>query len=376
MTSRRSLALTLVAILPFAQAGCGGGGTSAPTPVAPATPAPAPQLPAGTVLTVVSGDDGAPVSGASVQVGSAAYRTDPSGRLSLATGAPIGGVSSPQGALVVIEAPGFLTRRTLLRSAAETEFALWPSSIPGKGVDEKLTSLLVYTSAVYCCPDQGGYTARASLARMRAPRTVSVGMPDAYRGTVVSEWIQDAMGLANEASGGRVTFVLSGSSAGDVQIRESFTGSTPQGTPAAGYFTASIEGGYIRGGEITLSAADWASDPPANWPRTFQDEYRYVWKLRHLRHIVAHELGHCLGLQHHEEKTGMMTSYRGYTYMPYFLDATELFTPAEIALVRLAYLRPAGNQFPDSDDRVFVSSARRRAQVCVLQPGPERGRRE
>lgn len=376
MTSRWSLAPTLVTGLLLALAGCGGGGTSAPTPVTQATPAPAPQLPVGTVLTVVSGDDGAPVSGASVQIGTAAYKTDPSGRLSLTAGAPVGGVSSPQGALVVIEAPGFLSRRTLLRSVAETEFSLWPSSIPGKGVDEKLTSLLVYTSAVYCCPDQGGYTARAGLVRMRAPRTVSVGMPDAYRGTVVSEWIQDAMGLANETSGGLVTFVLSGSSAGDVQIKESFTGATPQGTPAAGYFTASIEGGYIRGGEITLSTAEWASDPPATWPRSFQDEWRYVWKLRHLRHIVAHELGHCLGLQHHEEQTGMMTSFRGYKAFEYFLNATELFTPAEVALVRLAYRRPPGNMFPDSDDRVFVSSARRRALVCVLDPGPERGRRE
>lgn len=375
MTSRRSKTATLFAIPLLALAGCGGGGTSAPTPVTQATPVPAPQLPVGTVLTVVSGDDGAPVSGASVQVGTAAYKTDPAGRLSLTAGAPVGGVSNPQGSVVVIEAPGFLTRRTLLRSASETEFALWPSSIPGKGVDEKLTSLLVYTSAVYCCPDQGGYTARASLVRMRAPRTVSVGMPDAYRGTVVSEWIQDAMGLANEASGGLVTFVLSGSSAGDVQIKESFTGTTPQGTPAAGYFTASIEGGYIRGGEITLSTAEWATDPPTTWPRNFQFT-KYVLYLRHLRHIVAHELGHCLGLQHHETPTGMMTSFRGQRGYENFLDATELFTPPEVALVRLAYRRPAGNTFPDSDDRVFVSSGRRRALVCVLESGPDRSRRE
>ena len=376
MANRGFQARPLVATLLVALAGCGGGGSSAPTPLITPTPAPAAQLAAGSVITVVSGDDGAPVAGASVQIGGAGYKSDPAGRLTLTAPAPVGGVSSPQGALVVIEAPGFLTRRTLLRSASETEFALWPSSIPGKGVDEKLTSLLVYTSAVYCCPDQGGYTARASLTRMRAPRAVSVGMPDAYRDSVVSEWVQDAMALANEASEGVVTFIYSGSPSGDVQIKENFTGATPQGTPAAGYFTALIEGGYIRGGEITLSAADWASDPPATWPRIFQYQQKYVWKLRHLRHIVAHELGHCLGLQHHEERTGMMTSFRDYKAFEYFLNATEFFTPPEVALLRLAYRRPPGNLFPDSDDRVFVSSARRRSLVCVLEPGPERPRQD
>lgn len=172
-----------------------------------------------------------------------------------------------------------------------------------------------------------------------------------------------------------MAFVYSGTALGDVQIKESFTGRTPQGTPAAGYFTASIEGGYLRGGEITLSLAEWASDPPGTWPRLYRGNV-YAHYLRYLRHIVAHELGHCLGLQHHEEPSGMMTSFRAQGSWDTFLSATERFTPAEVALVRLAYRRYPGNVFPDSDDRVFVSSARRRALVCVLEAGPERGRRE
>ncbi len=72
----------------------------------------------------------------------------------------------------------------------------------------------------------------------------------------------------------------------------------------------------------------------------------------------------------------MMTSFRAQGSWDAFLSATERFTPAEVALLQLAYRRPPGNVFPDSDDRVFVSSGRRRALVCVLEAGPDRSRRE
>lgn len=376
MATRSRAARTTVVLLVGALAGCGGGSSGGgPTTAFNATPAPVQQLGSGTVLSVVSGDDDTPVSGASVQIGSASYRTDLSGRVTLTAPAAVGGGASPQGATVIIEAPGFLTRRTLLRTVSDTEFALWPAAIPAKKLDERLTSMLVYTSAAHCCPDEGGYTGRASLTRMRAPRVASVGIPDAYGDTVVLQWVLEALEMASDASGGRVSFVYSGTALGDVQIKESFTGMTPQGVPAAGYFMAQLEGGYIRGGEITLSVAEWASDPPATWPWTYRTKV-YASYLRLIRQIVAHELGHCLGLQHHYEPLGMMTSFRGQGSYDHFLDATERFTPPEITLLNLAYRRPPGNVYPDSDDRVVLSSTSRRYLACVLRPLRDRGRLE
>jgi len=93
---------------------------------------------------------------------------------------------------------------------------------------------------------------------------------------------------------------------------------------------------------------------------------------RYLRYIVAHELGHCLGLQHHEEPVGMMTTFRGHGEWEEFLDATERVAPPEIALLRLAYLRHPGNLFPDSDDSVVFSSARGKVLVCVLRSSSDR----
>lgn len=352
------LARTL-ALLSLALVGCGGGTPAGPAPGSAPVPSPV-QLPPLTVLSVISGDDGTPVAGASVQVGGTNYSTDSAGQFSLTAAASVG--PSPRGAAVVIEAPGFLPRRTRLRTVADLQFALWPASIPAKGVDEKLTMSLIYTSAAHCCPDEGGYAGRAGLLRMRAPRTLSVGMPDAYVGRAASERVLEALTTASEASGGLVTFIYSGSTAGDVQIKEVFTGTTPQGIPAAGYFIARIEGGYIQGGEITLSKAGWASSPPATWPGA-----GWHLELQHLENIVAHELGHCLGLQHHEEPVGMMTTFRSHRSYQAFLAATEFFTPPEIALLALAYKRLPGNQFPDSDDEVVASSGRRRALVCVLR---------
>ena len=80
---------TLLAL--FAGLGaCGGSGGSTPqTPSAVATPAPR-ALAAGTTVSIVSGEDDAPVEGARVVVGTREYVTDGSGQIVLAETVPYG----------------------------------------------------------------------------------------------------------------------------------------------------------------------------------------------------------------------------------------------------------------------------------------------
>jgi len=91
---------------------CGGSNgpstpSSSPTPLAP------PGLAAGTGLSFVSGENGAPVGGAQVVVAGRNYRADPAGRVTLTE-------HVTPGALVDVVAPGFFDRQTQLRSDLAT----------------------------------------------------------------------------------------------------------------------------------------------------------------------------------------------------------------------------------------------------------------
>jgi hypothetical protein len=303
---------------------------------------------------VFCGETDQPVVGASVVVGGRSYTTDAGGEALLAEAATYG-------AAVDITADGFLPRQTALRLLGGTEFSLWPVTSPS-GMSEILTKELIYTDATRCCPPEPGALGTAPLVRMRTGTSASVGMPDALTDTPAAMAIRDAIDLVNAATDGLVVFHLSGSPDGDVRISVNPTGRTPGGIPARAYFSAARQDHWITGGEVVLTSPDFAGLPevPAT-ESTF---------LRRFARTVAHEFGHCLGLQHVSEFDGIMGRWSSeWTIGQHGVTLDEArFSSAELSLLHLAYQRPAGNLFPDNDRYVRSTSARSRRIVCVIPP--------
>lgn len=325
LTARRLGAPWLVfwaALLP----GCGGSNYS----TTPTEPDPAPLsggIRAGAPLTVVSGETDRPVAGASIVVGTTRYTTDSGGRVLLTE-------DVAYGAPVDINAGEFLPRQTTLQPLG-ARFSLWPRRGVA-GFDETSTQELIYTSGVRCCPIRGGGLGVDPLLRMRTGRRASVGLPTTDLGAGLTAAIGNGIDLANAAADGRVGFSLTSSSNPDVRIIVERTGMTPDGRPAAAYFSASFESGWIVGGDLVLTASRFT---PGGLART-----------------VAHELGHCMGLGHTSLPGGIMT----------VVDRGFDFSPGELALLQLAYRRPAGNLYPDRDRHLSGSQARGKQLMCVL----------
>jgi hypothetical protein len=321
-------ALTAALVVIIALEGCGGSDYST-TPTPPSPSFYEGSLPAGTFIEAICGETHQPVPGASLAVGGRLYTTDTEGRVELAE-------DVSYGTSVDITAQGFLQRQTVLM-LFRTTFSLWPSTSPS-GFDETITQELVYTDAVRCCPLLGGSLGTNALTRMRTGTRASVGLPESERGTAAYEAIREGIDLANAAIDGRVVFSLSGTPQGDVKISIDPTGVTPTGRPAAAYFRAAMEGDWITGGELVLTAPSFT--------------------MQGLTRVTAHELGHCLGLEHTTMPGGLMTS----------VQQGRDFSPGELALLRLAYQRPAGNVYPDSDRHLLGTTSKSRSIICVIPP--------
>src|SRR5512134_3908736 len=118
-------------------AGCGDSPSSSTVTTSPSPPVAPPLFPPGSVLSIQSGYDGAPVAGADVRVGAVSFRSDAGGRVVLSDGAA-------PGVTLEVTAGDFLPRRTRLSRAEDLTVALWPAEIRRIGLDQELTRLLLH----------------------------------------------------------------------------------------------------------------------------------------------------------------------------------------------------------------------------------------
>ena len=193
-TRRRPLSRAFVSCLAAGLLGACGGGHSPAAPTAPAvsvaTPPPD-SLSPGAVIQVVSAEDAAPIDGAAVTIAGKSY-TSAAGRITLQERVAL---RSEVGIL----AGGMLERRTLVRDAAMSSFALWPTRSP-TGMDEGYTQALVYTS-------DGDFSPLRRL--MRGTTRVAVVLSAELRTDAEAVAAhQEAADRMTAASGGRVAYAL------------------------------------------------------------------------------------------------------------------------------------------------------------------------
>jgi hypothetical protein len=298
------------------------------------------EFPAGTMLTVVSGETEQPIGGASVTVAGRTYNTDAAGVVRLAE-------LAQRGALVDILAPGFLDRQTTMRFGEPTRFSLWPKTSK-TGLDENTTAELVYTSGASCCPATN--LATVPLRRV-APtiRSFAIVLDARYRAnSEVTAAVQEGASLAGAASASRVVFAPTDASSGPrIEIT---TGPDPENRPnIAAFADRQLDGqGYITGGRVVFVVEDYLTGRRSE---------------RTVANIVAHELGHMLGLGH-SSAPGVMSVLDGRATHFAFFMANGDFSPTEKLVVDLMYQRRAGSRFPDNDRLAAAATVGRDQIVC------------
>jgi len=329
-TSRRSPLRR--ALLSCAAAGllaaCGGGGSpAAPTiPAAVVATPPPDNLAPGGVIQVVSAEDASPIDGATVTIAGKSY-TSAGGRITLQERVPLRSE-------VDIVAGGMLERRTLVRDAAMTTFALWPSRSP-TGMDEGYTQALVYTS-------DGDFSPLRRLTRGTA-RVAVVLSADLRADAEAVAAHQEAADRMTAAAGGRVVYALATQAPATGVWVDAKLGS---GDPYCDEeYILAYEQDYTRNGEIVRAAIVYCDYKVA---RTA---------------TASHEMGHTFGLCHSPDKAELMYAY-------YNGHGGVDFTPRESLEMRLMLQRPAGNVFPD-DDRAATAAAGERVHVTRC-PAPPR----
>ncbi len=286
------------------------------------------MLPAGTLLTVVSGEGGGPVPGARVTVpgrassGSAgqASDTDALGQVALASDLPLS--PTPE---ITVEAQGFLTRSTRIRASGDTRFTLWPASSQ-TGLDAAFTSTLVYSPS--SCPAVN--TGQAALIRMGdATRTATVVLDQTLQDAEAREAHIEAVAILNATLGGGVTYVFATAppASGVVFTSElnpqhptCSAGSEPHRAAAS----VSLANNEITGGRIAFCSVDAA---------------------RNVR-LVLHELGHTWGLRHSSSEADAMFCTSG---------RPSRFAAREALAMALMRQRRPGNTWPDSDSALGLA---------------------
>ncbi len=304
---------------------CGGSGSPSASSALPASGA----FPAGTVLSVVSGETGQGVAGARLVVGGLSYLTDSTGQASLGDAASVG-------ASVDVTATGFLERQTLLRADRNTRFALWPRTSP-LGIDDAYTAAIVYTAA-----GSAGALPGSTPLRRLGPGTSQVTLvlsAELARDDAAQAQLQRSAAVVTEALRGRVTYLLASSrpSAGvffDLQLNPADAQCRQR--PIAAYTLTTLFTDEITGGRLVFCSLDYA--------RTS---------------VATHELGHTFGVQHSPDGRELMTG----------LFVRELGPPAsfsarETMIMQLMQERRAGNRFPDNDRVVGASALRELVVAC------------
>lgn len=120
--------LTLVSLV-----ACGDGGPSGSSQVRTTTT----TAPASVELTVVAGESGEPVSGATVIVDGASHTTGPSGTISAGT--------VRVGATIDVLSENYFDRQTLYRGRNDARLSLWPRTT-ATGLTPEITQRIVYTA--------------------------------------------------------------------------------------------------------------------------------------------------------------------------------------------------------------------------------------
>ncbi len=310
--------------------GCGGS-SNPTTGSSPSPSAPPPLFPPGSVLSIQSGYDGAPVAGADVRVGGVSFRSDAEGRVPLPNGA------SP-GLTLEVTAPDFLPRRTRLTRAEDLAVALWPAEIRRIGLDQDMTRILLHQGT------SGGGPLQAM--RRITPGTTEIRLwPDAT--LRAAPRAMTALGTATErlAATAGIPFVVV-----DQQ-------------PAGGFVIVVHEGTLQT---PCISCALQKTNGRTPWEVTGGEIYIGNSGMLHPG-VWIHEVGHILGLGH-SPRVGLDVMATAPPIQP--PDFSEL----EMVTVRMMLKRPPGKLFPDDDADVSRSSVPSSGWVvCNLEP-PHAGR--
>jgi hypothetical protein len=328
MHKRMSVRSVVVAcLLAASSVACSRGGSpSAPSPgVVPAAPV---AITAGTVLTLTSGETGAPVAGAAVTVAGSVYAADARGEIALR-------MATAPGALVDVAGVDYLDRQTLLRSAASTHYSLWPLRSP-TGLDESYTRTLVYTS-------DGGAAGGAPLQRLRLGTTRVFVVPSAaLRADPDAEGVLDAALQELDRSAGDLV-AYQEASAGPSQGVAVETRVEPTNSVCTETATTRVRGAttvFLNDGEIERAEIVFCTTADARDLVT-----------------VTHELGHTLGLRHSPDSEELMAA----VVHP---RQTTRFSAREGLTIHLLMQRRGGTRFPDNDRQTQGLARRKDTIVC------------
>jgi hypothetical protein len=304
----------------FGMVACGGSSPSTPT----APPTPDTSFAPGTVLTVVSGETGEPLAGAHVVVSGRPYDTSSGGQVTIAD-------RITYGSLLDVTAPEFLDRQTLLRKNSARRIVLWPRSTPW-GLTESYTAELVYTEGSADPPPVGS----SPLERIRrgTREVVVVVSDDIIQNPRINADHQVAIAHINEALAGKLTYLLSPATppTGVVFQAQINPGDPYCGDRVLGYALMSYQSNEIVGGKLNYCTVQGLGTS-----------------------LIAHELGHTLGLNH-------SSNYRDLMWR--FSNGREYFSPAESLTLNMLFERPGGNRFPDNDRDVAAAGSGTRIVVC------------
>jgi len=296
---------------------CAKGGLMDPSPASGAGDG---GVPAGSTLSIVSGETGAPLAGASVTLDgqSVAVLGD---RFTLPAGAASNGI-------LEVRAAGYLDRVTRLRS--RDPIALWPRQ-SATGLDESFTSAIVYSDSSGDTLAGGGLYRPGSSVRMVYVAPSSELQGDAQ----TMNALREGAARLSSATGGQLRWAVETSApAGavrfDVRFDPADSGCTER---VLGYANRMIRGFEIVGGSLVFCR----------------------WQGSRL-HIVMHELGHTLGLRHSPDSRELMFATA---------NSAEEASPRESLAMRLMLLRRPGNRFPDNDaDATGQTALRQDTVVC------------
>jgi hypothetical protein len=321
--------LTWLEGLLLACAGMAAGCGHSPSPTTANSPSPpaAPRLfPPGSVLSVQSGYDGAPVAGADVRVGAISFRSDAGGRVVLPDGATPGVI------LEVTAAGDFLPRRTRLSRAEDLTVALWPAEIRSIGLTQDLTRALVHQPTPPAGPLQ-------PMLRIK-PGTTEILL-----------WPDDTLRADPRAMAALATAAERLAATVEIPFH------VVDRDPAGGFVIV------IHKGTLQTPCISCASVKNGRTWEVIGGEV-YIGNPIHPG-IWIHEIGHILGL-HHSPRAGLDVMAQGAPIQP--PDFSEL----EMATVRMMLKRPAGKLFPDDDSEVSRSSPPGSGWVTIVCDEPTR----
>lgn len=303
-------------------------GACSKLPLSPGSDAPASGsgLQAGTVLSIVSAETGAPVAGASLNVGGRVIAGDAAGRVTLSERLDLGAPAD-------VTAPGQLDRVTRLRS--RDPITLWPKQSP-TGLDEHFSATIVYTDTGTESP-----LANAGLFRLGAAAREVYVVPSQQllEDGAAMDALQAAASRVMAAHGGQIRYLVAASApTGSVRFDARLDPSAGSCSGARAFVQRNSRANEIVGGLINFCSAAAARSATA-----------------------THEMGHSFGLRHSPNAQEVMG--------PIFSAARATdFGAREGLVMRLMLLRLPGNRSPDNDrDVALVPAALTTTQTIVCR---------